>query len=308
MNRYQLEVAEMDRRGKIVVRILSFVGVGALVVLALWSAGLPPNAWFRAAQDWMARLRSEPVQQSVSVLPPTATPDATTSATSSAGPAAQDGTDSSASHVPLPLFLLSTSPGRNLREGTAQIGTSTTNPQTYSAGALLANGAILAEIHSDFVILKRGERTARLAIFQLASNAPVKANNDLLSVGGRQESQPLRATNREVLTDYLRPSPLYDGETLRGYQVYPGQKLGVFAQMGLQAGDVITAINDTPFVDPEQALQMFRQLTDGVAVIATIERNKKTERITLDGALIAADREQSTSVRADSIAAAPPPT
>ena len=300
MNRYQLEVAEMDRRQRIVVRLASFVGVGLLMIAALWSAGLPPNSWFHAAHEWMMASHSETTRQrAISVSHPIANPDVSTSTISSSESVLHDGTDLTASSVPLSLYLLSTSPGRNLRDGTAQIGTSTTDPRTYAAGALLANGATLDEIHNDFVILKRGERTAKLSIFKLADNAALKADNDLLRVGGSLETRPLPAatTYREVLTEYMRPSPIYDGQTLRGYQVYPGQKASIFLQMGLQAGDVITAINDVRFVDPAQSMELFRQLADGVAVTATIERKDKSERITLDGALIVGDQERSRNAQ-----------
>lgn len=308
MNRYQLEFAELGRRQRIVTRALSFAGAGLLIVMALWSAGLPPGVWFRTVEKWIAQLRSDPVRPPASVSgiapveerPPAAIAPGVSSALT-------NGTQSSISPTPLPLYLLSTSPGRNFQDGTAQIGTNTANPQTYMAGALLANGATLAEIHPDYVVLKRGERTAKLSIFKLADNVAGKVADDLLTIGGAQKSQSSPATHHEVLTDYLRPSPVYDGETLRGYEVYPGQRSGIFAQLGLQAGDVITALNDLPFVDPAQAMQMFQQLIDGSAVIASIERKNKSERITLDGALIAADRERSAQVQ-QAKTESPPPT
>jgi hypothetical protein len=311
MNRYQLEVAQMDRRQRLVVRGLSFAGAGLLIVAALWSAGLPPSAWLKSAESWVARLRGEPLAPQSSSVPPAPPLSGAPvpSAVSDAPVPSLDGTDSSISTAPLPLYLLSTSPGRNFQDGTAQIGTSTTNPQTYVAGAVLANGATLAEIHGDFVVLKRGERSAKLSLYTLADNAASRAADDLLSVGGQQKPEVLVAATREVLTDYLRPSPLYDGEALRGYQVYPGQKSGLFAQLGLQPGDVITAINDAPFVDPAQAMEMFRQLTDGMAVTATIERKHRSERIALDGALITADQDRSRNAHVAPVPPAfPPPT
>jgi hypothetical protein len=308
MNRYQLEFAELDRRQRLVTRSLSFAGAGLLIVVALWSAGLPPSVWFTTAEDWFARLRGDatPSPAPAFVIAPTVQGPLVPVAPS-APSASMSGTESSISSTPLPLYLLSTAPGRNFQDGTAQLGTSTTNPQTYAAGALLANGATLAEIHSDHVLLKRGERTAKLSIFKLADNSAGKVTDDLLTVGGSQEKPTPLPVYREVLTDYLRPSPVYDGEMLRGYQVYPGQRSGVFAQLGLQPGDVIIAINDAPFVDPTQAMQMFGQLTDGTAVVATVERKNKSIRITLDGTFIVADQEQSGNSRMQQVATGPPP-
>jgi hypothetical protein len=75
---------------------------------------------------------------------PSAPPDAATSLL---------GTASSISPDELTLVLVATSPGRTPRDGTASLGTDPRNPQTYAAGASLVNGAVLAEIHADHVVL-----------------------------------------------------------------------------------------------------------------------------------------------------------
>jgi type II secretion system protein C len=294
MNRFQDEVAEMDRRHGLLRRVTSLSVAAAVMVLALWAAGMPPTQWL----EQLAKL----VQGSAVV--DTSDKDATKQGTSNlaphavsvqvaADPHALAGTDSSISKVPLPLYLLGVVPGRSVTEGTAQIGTSIDNPQTYSAGAMLANGARLTEIHSDYVLLKRGERSARLQLFKRnAPPRPVPGSDDLLNVGGAPAPEPPKATNYEMLTDYLRPVPLYDGEVLRGYQLYPGVKRGVFTQLGVHPGDVITAIDGMPLIDAEQTIQMLRELTQGAALTVTVERNGRREQATLDGAAILADREK----------------
>ena len=79
---------------------------------------------------------------------------------------------------------------------------------------------------------------------------------------------------------------------IRGYEVYAGQNAGVFTQIGLQGGDLIIALNDVPFTDTTQAIEMFREIATGMAVMATIERKGKRERISLDGSLITADQDR----------------
>src|SRR5437868_1458545 len=186
MNRYQLEVAEMDRRHRLVIRAISFVGAGVLAVAALWSAGLPPTQWWTQVQTWLAQPEGSVVKTAV---PPQqqAAPSANAIVVP-AESAAPSGTDSSISASQQPLFLVATSPGRNNAEGTAQIGTNPDNPQTYLGGAILANGARLAEIHRDHVILVRGESSARLELFRRNASAP-PTDNALLLVGGEQQGQ-----------------------------------------------------------------------------------------------------------------------
>ncbi len=143
MNRYQQEVAEMDRRSRLTLRLLSVLGTACVATLALWSAGLPPGKWFEALQQWTSKDEASLAQTRDSVASaPIAANDAVV-ATSTSIDTASHGTDSSVSPRPLPLYLVVTMPGRNKNEGTARIGTSVENPQTYTSGAILANGARL---------------------------------------------------------------------------------------------------------------------------------------------------------------------
>lgn len=201
------------------------------------------------------------------------------------------GNDSSASQVPLPLILTGTMPGRNAHEGTAFIGVNKESPQTYAAGALLVNNARIAEIYTDHVVLEKDSKRVKLYLLGSGQQSDVKQFASLLTVGGASPPPTAKVTSHEILTDYIRPSPVYDGQVLKGYQVYPGQRAGAFAQMGLQPDDVIIAINGVPLNEPYSAIEQLKQLTGGYAVTAVVERkDKKTESISLDGSLIAQDQ------------------
>jgi hypothetical protein len=267
------------------------LGVATTVVAVLWAAGMPPSQWSAAIENLFEQPISEPDRPLSAERQPIA-PSSLPSPPSQVEPK-QDpsGTDSSTSAVPLPLYLLAVTPGRNSLEGSASIGTSIDNPQLYAAGAILANGARLTEIHDNYVVLARGERVARLYLYDRRKVAS-RVSDDLLTVGGAAEVAKLKPVSREVLTDYLRPSPVYDGETLLGYQVYPGAKSAVFGQLGLQPGDVITAVDDMPLNEPAQALEMLRQLTDGAVLKLSIVRKQDRLQISADGALVATDRDQ----------------
>jgi general secretion pathway protein C len=165
------------------------------------------------------------------------------------------------------------------------------SPQTYQAGAMLENGARLVEIHSDYVLMKNGAKEARLYLESAHSTAKI-GDTAMLTVGGAQETPPpAKITSREILTDYIRPSPVYDGDTLVGFQVYPGMKSGPFTQMGLQAGDLITELEGTPLSDPAVAWDIFHQLAAGSAVAATVIRRDTPQSVSLDGSLIVSAEE-----------------
>lgn len=303
MNRYQQEVAEMDRRRKMKIRALSVLGAAIVAVMALWSAGLPPSEWLVAIDRWWNSRDVSPAEAGPAVATASRSADDVVTAAPKSSDAASQGTDSSLSPTPLPLYLIATTPGRNKNEGIAQIGTSVENPQTYAGGALLVNGARLAEIHKDHVVLTRGGKSAELYVYQRDPRADQRrSDSELLSVSAAPTAPLAVHKVNEGLTDYLRPSPVYDGEELRGYQVYPGVRTGVFAQLGLQPGDVITSINDAPLNEPSQSIELFMQLMRGTAVVATVERKSISRRITLDGALISADQESIKEASATNVA------
>lgn len=277
-----------DRRRQ----VTSCAAAASIAIAVLWAAGLPPSEWLSRLHGLTAKTVPQAKETSASALVSVPAQPAAHSA-SSVDTNILAGTDSSLSKVPLPLYLLGVAPGRNVTEGTAQIGTSIENPQTYSAGAMLVNGARLAEIHVDHVLLTKGDRSVRLDLYRRNNPGAAAANHDeLLTVGGAPIAAPGEPANQETLTDYLRPSPVYDGEILRGYKLYPGKSSGVFSQLGLRPGDVITAIDGAPLIGRAETIQTLELLTEGAALSVAIERGGTHLQITLDGTLILAERER----------------
>jgi type II secretion system protein C len=197
------------------------------------------------------------------------------------------GTATSIAKQPQPLLLIATHRGSTPATGTASIGTQASNPQTYAAGALLVNGARLVEIHEEFVVLERGGQQAKLYL----ANRGQTQKSALLTVGGEStRPQLMAAQHTDVLVQYLRPSPVYEGEVLKGYQVYPGPRSDLFARLGLRSGDVILALEGVPFADPQQAIAALEQLTLGRSLLATLERGGQVEQVTLEGGVILAEQ------------------
>jgi type II secretory pathway component PulC len=186
-------------------------------------------------------------------------------------------------------------PGRNVHEGTADIGVSGHPPHTYVAGAILANGARLIEIYADHVRLEKDHRVVSLyREGGIRADTSASALSDLLTVGGTQAllAQP---DSHEELTDYIRPAPVYSGAAVVGLQVYAGRQAGIFAQLGLQPGDVITAIDDVPLSEVQTALDQLHRLTQGEVVAAAVQRKGERISLSLDGSLIGAARQGETS-------------
>ncbi len=269
------------RRGGRRWRVVAIATGVLLTLTGLWVGGFNPSDWFRKGPN-PAVNTTKPLTQPTRV--------------SGNAPPNPTGNNTSASKVPLPLILVATEPGRSPTEGVAYLGVVRESPQTYVGGAVLVNGARIKEIYPDYIVLEKEGRTARLYVDHSNSGTPPSSQSSsvasLLQVGGQSPPPLAEANSRSALTDYVRPSPVYDGSVMVGMEVYPGDRAAVFTQLGLKPGDLITSVEGVPLTDPSTAWNMVNSLVDGVVVSASIKRGSRIERLTLDGTLIAAAEQQ----------------
>jgi hypothetical protein len=258
------------------------IAPGAAALIVVYASVYSGSDWFGELKRWLhpaahgapahGELRPGPVGMPIMVTPPR-----------------PQGTDSSVSNVPLPLILVRTQPGRNSREGFAQIGVNALTPQTYSAGAILANGARLSEIYVHYVVLERDGRFVRLYVRgetrEVQPGDPAAAG--LLTVGGTTPPAPQLTKAQERLSDYLRPSPVFADGRLRGFALYPGrQRSGAFSRAGLELGDVLTKVDGVAVTDVARSLASLRLLLEGAALTVEIERQGVAQTLSLDGGVL----------------------
>jgi general secretion pathway protein C len=110
-----------------------------------------------------------------------------------------------------------------------------------------------------------------------------------------------------VITDIMRPQPVFAQGKQRGYRVYPGRNRQAFTRLGLRPGDLVTAINGTPLDDPARGQEIFSTLGSSSEAHVTVMRNGKQQDLTLNMAQIAQDAEQLIGGGAGGDAAPPPP-
>jgi hypothetical protein len=202
------------------------------------------------------------------------------------------GTDSSAAATKQQLVLVSTRPGRKPGDGIARIGTDPRNPQTYTAGAQLANGAALREIHRGYVILERNGRKSLL----LAAGTVVKLSTEhrdigkdssVLMVGGEMAiNQPLDkvATSREDLSQIVRAEPFFERDELAGLKIVPGTNQSKLAQLELEAGDIVRTIDGQRIKSADAAWQLLDDAISSRSSISIgIERQGVMIAMSLDG-------------------------
>jgi type II secretory pathway component PulC len=202
-----------------------------------------------------------------------------------------EGTDSSVSLTPRRLILTATRPGRNAREGTADLGVDERSPQTYRAGAHLANGAQLTEVYADHVLLEREGVSTPLYLRGHEPAGSAEPLHTLAFVGGTSPQIAAHADSHDPLTKDIRVTPVYEGETLEGLEVHANTRSPVFAALGLQPGDRITAIEGMAVTDVAAGLATLRQLSQGAALQVTVERAGRSLPLALDGAVVVAAHE-----------------
>jgi general secretion pathway protein C len=254
--------------------LLLAVAVG-IALCALWLTGFSPARW------WANRITE---QQASAAKRTPAPPSHGYIGVVKAEPV---GTDSSVSKVPLPLILTATRLGRNSREGYADIGVNAHWPQTYRAGAILANGARLEEIYSDHVIL--AHEALRTSLYILGHTPPAGAHAlvaSLITVGGTTPAPAAVADSRDALTEVVRIAPLFEGDHVRALELYPSAHSSLFERLGLEPGDRVIAIDGEALTDSKQAIEELRRLTAGASVNVTIERGGRHQTLSLDGSLL----------------------
>lgn len=190
---------------------------------------------------------------------------------------------------PLWLVLVRTEMSRTPRGSVAFIGTSALSPRAYNAGALLANKAYLMEIHEDYVVLERDGKSARLYAMGKQPAATELLDAVLLTVGGSPSSSNAIADSHDELTDVIRASPAFDGNTFHGLIVYSNPRSNVFSSLGLAPGDIITAIDGKSLADFDSAIAALRPLLEGRSLVVTVERDAQSNTFAVDGSLIASD-------------------
>lgn len=165
--------------------------------------------------------------------------------------------------------------------------------KVYAVGASLPGGATVEAVLADRVLLRRAGRLETLRLPRESADGGISyaetereaepamdasVQDDFGDIREEIVNDPAR------LSELVRYSPVLEDGEIRGYRIYPSRDRARFAQLGLQPGDIVTAINGTPLSDPGRAMEMLNSMTDQSNVILTVERNGSTQDITLSPA------------------------
>lgn len=172
--------------------------------------------------------------------------------------------------------------------GRAIIGETAATGRLYGVGATLPGGARLTEVHPDRVILERGGQREALTLPRStmpaqpatggATNVPALAP----AASASSSPSPLGASIAEDPARFIRwQAMLRDGQ-VAGVRVYPGEQTALFTRSGLRPGDLVVAVNDSPLTDQATAAQFLRMLAGAPSSVVTVERDGRTENLSID--------------------------
>jgi type II secretion system protein C len=278
-------------------RIFSIASKVFLAAIGVWVATQIYPHW----EAYQKRQPPKPDAPSLTQQPlaPPPAPDVTTSLL---------GTNSSTSEKPLQLVLVGTVPAATLADSRAMLGVDPRNPQTFAGGAILSNGARIAEIHADRIVLRLNGRNetlkvdreapARVAMASVVNEQREQKGYPILesalsegtegsatSIGGsKARFVETKATTQSDVADIVRAVPVFENNKMAGFRLLAGTSGGRLPALGLQVDDIVRSIegkyieSDAAWMRIEEAIAMGDKLVIG------IERQGAMQTMTLDGA------------------------
>jgi len=206
--------------------------------------------------------------------------------------------DANAPPSSMPLVLTGTIAAADPRNGLAIIGTTATNAKIYPVGMRVPGNATVHAVYTDRVLLERnGTIEALMLPHKFTGRGTEPQPGPVVSALDRVQ----RAISNEpsLISDVLRPQPVFAEGKLHGYRVYPGRNARAFASLGLRNGDLVLAINGTPLDDPARGNDIFSSLGNTDQARVTVMRNGQQQDISLNMSQIATQAEQLSSGNAD---------
>lgn len=167
------------------------------------------------------------------------------------------------------------------KEARAIIAEPTGEENFFGVGATLPGDAELKEIHADRIILMRAGRHETLRLPREAMEG-VDAGAGQSAAAAARPAQVLgeyrdqMKENPLVLMDLARVVPVPNPSGgLSGFRLFPGKKPALFAQLGLQAGDLVKEVNGLSMDNPMRGAELMQMLEGSDQLELRIERAGK---------------------------------
>jgi general secretion pathway protein C len=219
------------------------------------------------------------------------------------GNAVVENTNGDAANAPpssMPLVLAGVLATPDPEEGMAIIGENAQSARVVSVGQQVPGGATLHSVYPDRAVIDRNGALESVLLPRRTQGGPAAAPPPppVASQGPEASIERMRrlvADDPSVITQVMRPQPVFAGGKMRGFRVYPGANRQAFSRLGLRAGDLVTAINGTPLDDKDRAQEIFSTLNSSSDARVTVMRNGRQQELSLNLAQVANEAEQLNS-------------
>ncbi len=205
-------------------------------------------------------------------------------------------------HLNLTLsgVFVSSTPG----QGMAIIIDPSGNDAFYSVGMMIPGGAVLAEVHDGYVLLRSEGRLEKLILPQDPDLAGISFDAEAGGASGRIAPsalgyrpppavlvRPDTRTNGAILRDMrqtlaedparvldnMRLDPVRDGDHLVGYRLNPARDRQLLSRFGLVPGDIITSINGISLNSIDKGAEIVKVLSGSAQLNLSVMRNGVTQ-------------------------------
>jgi general secretion pathway protein C len=168
--------------------------------------------------------------------------------------------------------------------------------KVYSIGENV-NGASLYSVYLDHVILDRAGTLETLLLPRLIAGSRAaprmsrRVGPDPRTAEAVDNVRRMVQQDPGILDQVMRTVPSYDNAAgkLRGFRAYPGRNRAIFNKLGLQPGDLVTAINGQALDDPQRSQEVFNTIQSSNTVTVTLERGGQKQDVTLNIAQVATE-------------------
>ncbi|HFD81155.1 MAG TPA: type II secretion system protein GspC [Gammaproteobacteria bacterium] len=163
---------------------------------------------------------------------------------------------------------------------------------SYAVGDPLPGGARLAEIYPDRIILERNGRfeTLRLpkdrdltrprSVSHRSARRLENTGNGSRAAAFSRYRDEIRK-NPSAFMDYVRATPARQGGKFIGFRLAAGRQRGALRELGLQPGDIVTAINGVTIDSPAKGMKAMQALGEGDTVSVTLLRGGQETSMSL---------------------------
>jgi general secretion pathway protein C len=203
----------------------------------------------------------------------------------------------------LPLILVGTVEAQGTGSFAILEDRGTREQQVYRLKDVVKDGAILAKIERNQVVLQLGAREQVLTIYSdgtqdvappgpgvtpravegtaAASGAGIRQVQPNRWVLDKQEVTAALGNLSQLLTK-ARVIPNFTDGKPDGFKIFSIAPDSLYAKIGLQNGDVLQQINGVEVKDPENFMRVFQQLKDETQIALDFVRNSRRESYTYE--------------------------